>query len=122
MYRLTATDIVIRIADQVLIPADPLNVDRATYDRWLAEGGVPEPYVPPPLGPYVLSKLQITRRLDDAELAQAEAAMGSAPLRLQVEWRNAQDVRSDDPSFPALQAFFEGLFGAARAAVILARP
>jgi hypothetical protein len=47
-YQLTNSDVVIRTADQVWIPNDPANRDRIAYDKWLAEGGVPDPYVAPP--------------------------------------------------------------------------
>jgi hypothetical protein len=46
-YQLTASDIVVRTADQAHIPNDPANRDRVEYDKWLAAGGVPDPYVPP---------------------------------------------------------------------------
>jgi hypothetical protein len=46
-YQLTATDTVIRTADNVSIPHDPDNRDWVEYQQWLADGGVPEPYVPP---------------------------------------------------------------------------
>jgi len=47
-YALTATDhIVIRTADGACIPDDPDNRDRVEYEEWLADGGVPDPYVPP---------------------------------------------------------------------------
>lgn len=46
-YQLTATDIVIRTKDGAYIPNDPSNSDRIEYDKWLAAGGVPDPYVPP---------------------------------------------------------------------------
>lgn len=46
-YQLTVTDMVIRTADQAHIPPDPGNRDRIEYEAWLADGGVPDPYVPP---------------------------------------------------------------------------
>jgi hypothetical protein len=50
-YQLTATDIVIRTADQAYIPNDPANRDRAEYEKWLADGGEPDPYVEPEPAP-----------------------------------------------------------------------
>jgi len=47
-YQLSATDSVLRTADGAWIPNDPANRDRVEYDQWLADGGVPDPYVPPP--------------------------------------------------------------------------
>ena len=47
-YQLTATEIVIRTEDGACIPNDPANRDRAEYEEWLYDGGVPDPYVPPP--------------------------------------------------------------------------
>ena len=47
-YQLTDSDIVIRTEDGAFIPNDPANYDRVAYDAWLADGGVPDPYVPPP--------------------------------------------------------------------------
>lgn len=46
-YQLTATDIVIRTEDGANIPADPANRDRAEYNQWIKDGGVPDPYVAP---------------------------------------------------------------------------
>lgn len=46
-YQLTATDIVIRTIDGAHIPNDRGNADRIEYDEWLADGGVPDPYVKP---------------------------------------------------------------------------
>ena len=53
-YQLTSTDIVTRTIDHASIPNDPDNRDRVEYNKWVAEGGVPDPYVePPPLTPSV---------------------------------------------------------------------
>jgi len=47
-YQLTATDAaVIRIADGAWVPNDLANRDWVEYQDWLADGGVPDPYVPP---------------------------------------------------------------------------
>ena len=45
------TDSVIRTADSACIPNDPANRDWAEYQQWLADGGVPDPYVPPEPAP-----------------------------------------------------------------------
>jgi hypothetical protein len=50
-YQLTATDIVIRTEDGASIPNDPANRDRAEYEQWLADGGVPDPVATEPLPP-----------------------------------------------------------------------
>ena len=48
-YRLTHTAlIVVRTADEANVPNDPDNRDCQDYQQWLADGGVPDPYVPPP--------------------------------------------------------------------------
>ena len=48
-YQLTATDSsIIRTEDGACIPADPANRDYAEYLQWVEDGGVPDPYVPPP--------------------------------------------------------------------------
>jgi len=56
-YQLTATDAMVvhhtvrRPTGEPIdqhIPNDPANEDWIAYQEWLAEGGVPDPYVPPP--------------------------------------------------------------------------
>jgi hypothetical protein len=50
-YQLTATESVIRTADGAGIPNDAANRDWVEYQQWLADGGVSDPYVPPPEAP-----------------------------------------------------------------------
>jgi hypothetical protein len=51
-YQLTATESsVIRTADQAFIPNDPANRDWVEYQKWLEDGGVPDPYVAPEVPP-----------------------------------------------------------------------
>jgi len=42
-YQLTATDIILRTADNASIPPDPANTDYQAYQAWLADGNQPEP-------------------------------------------------------------------------------
>jgi hypothetical protein len=49
-YRLTTTDSVMRTVDDACIPNDPANRDWGEYQKWLADGGVPDP-VPPVVVP-----------------------------------------------------------------------
>lgn len=53
MYTLTGSEaIVLRDEDGATIPNDPGNRDWQDYQKWLADGNTPNPYVPPPpVGP-----------------------------------------------------------------------
>jgi hypothetical protein len=47
-YQLTATEAILRLADNAFIPQDPANVDFAAYLAWLEAGNTPEPATEPP--------------------------------------------------------------------------
>ena len=71
-YQLTATDsTVIRTSDGATIPNDPANRDYVAYQQWLADGGVPDPYVAPPPAPPVVDA---NARLDAGISAAINAA------------------------------------------------
>jgi hypothetical protein len=78
-YQLTDTDVVIRTVDQAFIPNDPDNRDRVEYEAWLADGGVPDPYVAPP--PVVSKPAPETQVLYDHE-NRIRAQEGAPPLTL----------------------------------------
>ena len=42
-YQLTASDCILRLADNAFIPQDEANTNYAAYLEWLEEGNMPEP-------------------------------------------------------------------------------
>lgn len=105
MYKLTPSTIVIRLADNAFIPADPANSDYAAYQRWLAEGNTPEPADPPPPPPPVTSVAMRQARLallGAGLLGQVSSAIAAIPDATQraaaeIEWEYATEVRRDSP-------------------------
>jgi hypothetical protein len=86
-YQLTSTDVVIRTEDQANIPNDPANRDRIAYEQWLADGGVPDPYVePPPPAPPPPAPEDVVLFNHENRLRSLE---GQPPLTLQ-EFTNAR--------------------------------
>ena len=47
-YQLTATDSILRLADNASIPLDPANRDFAEFTAWLEAGNTPDPAPEPP--------------------------------------------------------------------------
>jgi len=78
-YKLTDTDAVIRTSDGATIPNDPANRDRVEYNEWLADGGVPDPYVPPETPPPQPTGAQTTLYDHENRLRVIE---GQPPLTL----------------------------------------
>ena len=52
MYKLNQSSNITRQSDGALIPNDPANTDRQAYDKWLADGGIPDPADIPPAPTY----------------------------------------------------------------------
>jgi hypothetical protein len=88
-YQLTSNDSVIRTADGASIPNDPANRDRAEYEQWLADGGVPDPYVPPePVPPTAQPETEV---LYDHE-NRLRAIEGQPPLSIGDFLAKAREV------------------------------
>ena len=77
-YSLIGNGIIFR-SDNTSIPPDPANLDYAAYLQWVAEGNVPEPYVPPPAAPITVSRYQFKVGLTKAGIrTQVEAAVAAS--------------------------------------------
>jgi hypothetical protein len=95
MYKLTDSNLIIRIADKASIPADPANTDYAEYLEWLKEGNKPKPAdkpIPPtyqelrareypPVADYLdgiakADDLQIQKYIDDCLAVKAKYPKG----------------------------------------------
>src|SRR5262245_11425690 len=99
-YQLTATDTVIRTADGAAIPNDPANRDWQEYQKWLADGGVPDPYVPPPdPGPPPPSSGDIANQRLDAGVQAATDSVNNASRALRE-----MPPHSTPPTVDELQA------------------
>lgn len=67
-----------------------------------------------------LAKIEIWRRLTDAEAAQVDSMLAGRPLKKRRLFETDPWLDESDPEFPAIKTAFTNLFGAARANEILA--
>lgn len=81
-YQLTSNAIIIRKSDGASIPNDPRNRDRAEYDAWIEDGGVPDPYVEPPHD----FKADAQAALDASDMTMLRCV--EADISVPAEWKN----------------------------------
>jgi hypothetical protein len=67
-----------------------------------------------------LAKVEIWRRLTDAEAAQVDSMLAGRPLKKRRLFESDPFLDETDPEFPAIKTALTNLFGAARANEILA--
>jgi hypothetical protein len=110
MYKLTQTSSIIRLNDNAIIPDDPANVDWQTYQGWLAQNNVPEPYVPPsPVVPVSVTMRQARLVLLQAGLLAAintaiTDMTGPEGDAARITWEFSSEVHRNNPLVTMLAA------------------
>lgn len=83
MYKLTNSDMVIRVEDNACIPADENNQDYQEYLSWLNEGNTPDSANPIiPLATQLTSLEFLDKFTHDEQLAVVQASMQSAQVKI----------------------------------------
>ena len=97
---------IVRIADNAGIPADPANTDYQQYLQWLSEGNTPEPYVPPPPPiPATVTRFQALAVLAAGGYLDAVRTYIATLDQNNVQrlaWENATDWERSSPTLNAL--------------------
>ncbi|GJD63740.1 hypothetical protein [Methylobacterium frigidaeris] len=81
---------------------------------------VAPPPAPAITGPTITSKADLFRRCTDAEAEAIETALAAQSVRKRRIFETAQYISSEDPDFADLRAAAVEMFGAERAAELLA--
>lgn len=104
-YQLTSTDAILRLEDQVYIPADPANVDYQAYLAWSARGNTAQaaPVTAPAPDYWVF---WATLLATDAYQAIRQQAAASLPMNTAATEFIALigDAKAGRPLVPAIQA------------------
>lgn len=105
MYKLTNTNLVIRLSDGVAIPFDEGNTDYQEYFKWLADGNEPEPADAVPTPEVSVSRFQARAALHLSGILTTVEALMSAPetdMLAKLAWQDAQEFRRNSPTVLAM--------------------
>ncbi|WP_262525308.1 hypothetical protein [Agrobacterium tumefaciens] len=108
---------------EYIVPANsPENRHRQMIAEWEALGNVIPPFMPTeePESVVIVNNVDLWSRMTNVEADQVGAAMEEQTFRVRKIFESASTFRSDHELWPLLQQVATTLFGAERAAQILA--